>query len=690
MKSFARFFKNIYSELIFLSLLFLVFFQTLNTFITNVFALNFILFGIGPYTILVLFFLSPPILLFFKKKFHISGIYVTISLLLIARVLMVFITDLVALSLITGVGIAAFFVFLPAYLIREKETNGTPNFLTITQGLTIAFGLSIALKAVGHSYDLSIFGLGRIITGVIVALIIFLMPGLYYKETEQEIVETLEEDDEAFDVVEGEMEKKAPTPDKPGFGKVFLMSLGIYGVILIEWFALGYPAAFARWSESSYLIVTIIALVANAVFLLIITIAPKILNNLRIWLVVVLNVLLVASIILVAALPMPGLSLVQQIFTYIAVVLSPVAMLDFMLITKQLTELKPTTRQLGGAFGISSLIFLIVTFLNISAFNYEWVPLMGFLKDRYYIVIILVGILVLIPLIYFIVSKGFITRAFKQLPNKTHMKNQVASYILIGLIVVITGVGLGINIIRPDTPSSPTTLSVMTYNVHIGEDKNGTSNLLRLVESIRRADPDVIGLQESDMARIAFSNMDLVRWLAEQLNMYYYYGPKTVTGVYGVATLSKYPIEYTATYFMPSGTHSHRVIIRTDLRIGLELIPFYNTHFGLNLTTEREQQAVFVKNLLAGSTRTFAVGDFNTNDTEPTAYLEFTSGFLDSWLEVYPTGINGTGFNGDTNRFPRRRIDYILFTNDFTINSCEVLTWADESDHWPVFAVFTL
>jgi len=433
-KSFPRFFKNIYSELIFISLLFLVFFQTLNTFITNVFALNFILFGIGPYTILVIFFLSPPILLFFKKKFHINGIFVTISLLLIARILMVFITDLVALSLITGVGVAAFFVFLPAYLVRQKETNGTPNFLTITQGLTIAIGLSIALKAFGNSFDISIFGLGRIISAVIVAIIILMMPGLYFREVEQEESGILvEEEDEALEIDEEEMEKKAPLPEKKaGFGKVFLLSLGIFGVFLIEWFALAFPNAFARWSDSSYQIVTILILASNALFLILITVRPKILNKLKIWLIVILNVLLITSIILVSALP--GTIVVQQIFTYVTAVLSPIALLDFMLLTKQLNKMQPSIRKLGGAFGLSSLILLIVTFLNISAFNYEWVPLMGFLKGRYYIIIILVALMILIPITFVKGIKGFNIQAFKKLPKKTNTKNQVTAYILIGLV----------------------------------------------------------------------------------------------------------------------------------------------------------------------------------------------------------------------------------------------------------------
>ncbi|NHJ85005.1 MAG: hypothetical protein FK734_06055 [Asgard group archaeon] len=688
MSSIMNFFKKIYNELLFISIVFLIYFQVLNVFITNVYALNFAIMGIGPYTLLVVFFLSPPILLFFKKKFPIIGIYVTVGLLAISRILMVIITNTTALAFITGVGVSSFGIFLPAYLTRkaqEKESCTTPYYITVTQGLAIAFGLILALKAIGNSYDYSVFGLGRILTGVFVVIVCLMLPGLPPESITEE--EQLPLKDEAIVETESEITPSEPKK-KSNFGKIFLLSMGIIAIILIEWFALAYPTAFARWSDSSYLIVSVLTLGANILFLILITFIPKLLSGLKIWILTILNVLLITSLVLVAALPQPQLSVVQIVFTYIAACLSPVALLDFMVLTKKLNKMQPSARTLGGTFGISSLIFLIVTFLMVSSFNYEWVPGMLILKDRFYILIILTSLLFLFPVIFVKGTKGFLKPAFKKPSKKLCRTNQIMAIALIVIFAGVSSAAFGLYYINPAAQATPTTLTIMTYNVHQGEDKLGQNNFERILTSVKKYDPDILALQESDTARICFGNIDLVRYLAENLNMYYYYGPKTVTGVYGVATLSKYPIEFTETYFMPSGDHSKRVIIRTDLRIGIELITFYNTHFGLE-HEERTPQAEYVRDLTVGATRTFMCGDFNTKDNE-TEYPIFTTSFLDSWLEINPSGLNITGWNGDTNRFPQRRIDYILFTPDFTILDVSVLTWAVESDHWPVLSIISL
>ncbi|MHA1354370.1 MAG: endonuclease/exonuclease/phosphatase family protein [Candidatus Heimdallarchaeota archaeon] len=466
------------------------------------------------------------------------------------------------------------------------------------------------------------------------------------------------------------------------------MALGVYGVIAIEWFVLAYPTAFTRWSDSNYIIVTLLTLAMNVIFVLLVTFIPKILENIRVWIIVLLNVLLLGSIVIVSALPQPDYTVVQQTFTYITAVLSPIALLDFLLLSRELNKSQPTARQLGGTFGIASFLFMILSFIFISSFNYEWVPMTGFLKDRYYIVMLIMIAFVFIPIVFIKKFKNYNKTSFSEVQSKLPRKNQIIAVGVIVLFAAVTTIGFGINRINPDTPIAPTTLSIMTYNVHQGEDKQGQPNFVRLLNSIRKADPDILALQESETARVCFGSVDLIRYLAENLNMYYYYGPKTVTGVYGVATLSKYPIEFTETYFMPSGTHSHRVIIRTDIRVGSELIPFFNTHFGLE-NEERIPQAAFFYELTSGLSRTIAVGDFNTKDNE-FEYTFLRLNFEDSWLTINPSGLNGTGFNGDTNRFPRRRIDFILYTSDLTITDVSVLTWADESDHWPVFGIFNL
>ncbi|HUU78872.1 MAG TPA: endonuclease/exonuclease/phosphatase family protein [candidate division Zixibacteria bacterium] len=677
------FFKSIHQELLFISLLFLFYFQVLNSFITNVYALNFSIMGIGPYTLLVVFFLSPPILLFFKRKLPLLGLYITISLLVISRILMLIITNTIAISIITGIGVSSFGVFLPAYLSSRKNNDCAPNNLTITQGLAIAIGTTICLKTINNSLDFSTYGFGAIVTGVFALVIILMIPGLEIS-MEEEVTEMILESETDF------IQKETLVPkEKAKFGKVFLLAMGLYGIFFIEWIALAYPTAFTRWSDSSYVIITIITIAANLMFIILTLIYPKIFNKMKIWLLVILNILLISSILLVTLFAQPQYSLVQQIFTYVTAALSPIALIDFLLLTQELDKFKPRARKLGGSFGLASLLFLIVTFLTVSSFNYEWVPGMSILRDRFYLLIILAALLFILPVIFARGFKGFLENGFENLPKHICRKNQAIALTLIVMFSTVTGLGLGLNIINPQTPSNPLTLTIMTYNVHQGEDKLGQNNFVRILNSVKLANPDILALQESETARICFGNIDLVRFLAENLDMYYYYGPKTIEGVYGVATLSKFPIEFSETYFMPSEDHSQRVIIRTDLKIGSELITFYNTHFGLDLIEERVIQAEYVADLTSGSTRTFIVGDFNTKDNE-TAYPIYTAEFNDSWLIINPSGLNSTGWNGDTNRFPRRRIDYILFTPDFLINSVEVLTWASESDHWPVFGEFTL
>ena len=80
------------------------------------------------------------------------------------------------------------------------------------------------------------------------------------------------------------------------------------------------------------------------------------------------------------------------------------------------------------------------------------------------------------------------------------------------------------------------------------------------------------------------------------------------------------------------------------------------------------------------------LGDFNaiSNLTE---YSIIRTLFNDSWMTVYPSGINGTSYNGSTAE--DYRIDYIFYTN-IICTACEVITESTASDHKPVVAIFSI
>jgi endonuclease/exonuclease/phosphatase family metal-dependent hydrolase len=645
--------------------------------------------GIGPYTILIIFLLSPLLLLFFKNKFSIVGLFVTAGLLIIARILMIFFENIIALSFITGIGISAFFIFLPNYLIIDIKEETKPLFITLTQAIGLSLCASIALKALGSSFDYSTFGFGIIIFFILLVLLLLMLPGFYFQQkaiTDEKIKNEIDEAKtaETHETIDYDLQPLK----KKSFGKIFLLSMGIYGIVSLLWFALGYPSAFSRWSNASPLVLTIITIVSITFFLVLLLFVPHFLENIRLWIVILLNLFLAGCILIISILSQPEFALTQQIFTYVTAILTPVALLDFLLLIKEFREVKPTTRQLGGAFGISSVLFLIISFMMVVSFNYEWVPGTTFLRDRYYLIILLVILLVLIPVILINGIRGFNRKIITKLKREIPRKNQIVAVII--LILAITGVslGLGLNIKNPVYPSSPTELTIMSYNIHQGEDKNGKLNFLRVLETLQKTNPDIIGIQESEMGRICFGNTDIIRFLAEKMNMFIHYGPNTIAGTYGVATLSRYPIESTEYYFLPSEGHSQRVILKTTIQVGSEIITVFNAHLGLELE-ERISQAQYIADFLPGVTRSFFVGDYNTKDTE-TPYTYLVPPLIDSWLEVNPTGTNATGYDGDTNRFPLRRIDYIFHTADLTITDIEVLTWANESDHWPVLGTFSL
>ena len=77
---------------------------------------------------------------------------------------------------------------------------------------------------------------------------------------------------------------------------------------------------------------------------------------------------------------------------------------------------------------------------------------------------------------------------------------------------------------------------------------------------------DIIGLQESEGARFSSGNVQGVAWLAEQLDMYYYYGGSTQEQLYGNAILSVWPIiESTFEVYPRSETQWYYKVVKATL-----------------------------------------------------------------------------------------------------------------------------
>jgi endonuclease/exonuclease/phosphatase family metal-dependent hydrolase len=182
-------------------------------------------------------------------------------------------------------------------------------------------------------------------------------------------------------------------------------------------------------------------------------------------------------------------------------------------------------------------------------------------------------------------------------------------------------------------------------------------------------------LQESDSTRISLNNNDYARYYAGKLGYYAYYGPKTVTGTYGTALLSKYPLQNTHTVFSFSDQDEVGTTV-AEIEVDGRRFTIYNVHpdgsdtaklaWAQTLLDQSKDQAYVI-----------ALGDYNLRDYEE-AYQLVDSLYTNAWTSVYPSEISpdGIDMSGDN------RIDHIFFSPSLAVrNPVYVLPPASATDH---------
>jgi endonuclease/exonuclease/phosphatase family metal-dependent hydrolase len=222
-------------------------------------------------------------------------------------------------------------------------------------------------------------------------------------------------------------------------------------------------------------------------------------------------------------------------------------------------------------------------------------------------------------------------------------------------------------------------LKVMTYNIQQANNEKGEKSYQEQVALIKEIDPDIIGFQESDSTRISLGNNDYIRYYANKLGYHAYFGPKTVTGTYGTAILSKYPLENPRTVF----TYSDQDEIGTaEVEISVRGKEF--TIFNVHPDGSEEAKMVFAKTLVERADQksdVIALGDYNLRAWEE-PYLIIDETYKNAWMDVYPSGIDDDGLDMSG----RNRIDHIFVSPHLNIRNPIYLlppdSWTDHPAHW--------
>jgi endonuclease/exonuclease/phosphatase family metal-dependent hydrolase len=222
-------------------------------------------------------------------------------------------------------------------------------------------------------------------------------------------------------------------------------------------------------------------------------------------------------------------------------------------------------------------------------------------------------------------------------------------------------------------------LKVMTYNIQQANNVKGEKSYQEQMALIKEIDPDIIGFQESDSTRISLGNNDYIRYYANKLGYHAYFGPKTVTGTYGTAILSKYPLENPRTVF----TYSNQDEIGTaEVEISVRGKEF--TIFNVHPDGSEEAKMVFARTLVERADQksdVIALGDYNLRAWEE-PYLIIDKSYKNAWMDVYPSGIDDDGL--DMSGW--KPIDHIFVSPHITVRNPIYLlppdSWTDHPVHW--------
>lgn len=173
--------------------------------------------------------------------------------------------------------------------------------------------------------------------------------------------------------------------------------------------------------------------------------------------------------------------------------------------------------------------------------------------------------------------------------------------------------------VSPVEPATPVVIRVLTYNIRHGEGRDRVLDLTRTAEAMKKAQADIIALQEVDRFTNRSGGVDQLAELMRLMGMNGEFGRAMAYdgGEYGVGVLSRWPIQSVENNLLPSSEYyEQRTSLTVRVRAGEQGPDFLFT--SAHLSTSREVgdglgQAVRLNELLVTShgVSSILAGDFN-------------------------------------------------------------------------------
>ncbi|MHA2021605.1 MAG: endonuclease/exonuclease/phosphatase family protein, partial [Candidatus Thorarchaeota archaeon] len=631
--------EKYYSELAFISILLLFFLQLFSDYVESTYILLLMTLSLNQNVLALLFMFSPIVLILFKKSIPDKLLVIAGAVLIGCRVTEpLFETTL--RMVISGLGVGCFLILFPAFLLTSRPDEKDQFALTLGKSLALAIAASVLLRTLNYTIDLSTYGWGQAIGWILAAVEVVMLIGFS---------RAMNSSGEPKSSLDESVNTQKPIRKRRLTG----IALGLTTILFFVSFAFSSPGVISRWTESSYIAIVAGVALMTAVFSLIMMYQPQLITRLSPHVIFLWNLVFIALFVMTVQINQipfpdnpgpypivaPSTTILHQIPLYLMIVTFPIILIDFILLSHELIklELVPTARAAGISFTLGGGVYmLMMLFTLILTSVWGFVPVIGpMLRNLFWFIFLIAGLVILVVILFARDVALSIDRPSKQ----PRLETIVAG--LVVLMLVGTLVGAVVFEANPVAPSGDVASArILTYNIAQGMNDIDIKNYDGQLELIREIDADIIGLQET--SKIA-GNSDVVRYFANKLNLYSYFGPKGVTGTTGVALLSKYPIENPRTiyHYCENVDRKQTATIEADITIGSRTLTVYVTH-----TYGRPEAKLLLQNDIldaaSGKSNVIFMGDFNFGPfSEP--YNVTTAVLDDSWWIRWPTGLNGLG-----------------------------------------------
>lgn len=160
---------------------------------------------------------------------------------------------------------------------------------------------------------------------------------------------------------------------------------------------------------------------------------------------------------------------------------------------------------------------------------------------------------------------------------------------------------------------SQATLRVATWNIRGGVGLDRRFDLDRIIAALRRAEPDVVALQEVDSRRNADATCHPFMLLRQALGEHAVEAKSIIgsDGDYGQLLISRWPLSNIHIHDISMGRREPRRAIEAIVHAPGGQARLIATHLGLRFSERRRQTEKLVELAAAGAGTTVMVGDFN-------------------------------------------------------------------------------